>query len=246
MKMNLRPAFRYQFRSALKSAIIFSLIMLAILAVFSAVTVGGYAESRATFVGYGISAAVFMFVVGIVSIRSDLRLCLQFGVSRRSSFVSEILALLTLSALLSVAGELITGLAQAMVLKAPSEHVFVCDLYQIMYLKNGFAQLSFAQHIMSGLVNTGLLLSLTLIGMFFSLMFWRLSKVWTVLVAISIPILINLVPWLLLKIGFDPAPFIAWVLRSPIYYILTCLAIAALFGTTNWLLLRKANIKAPK
>ncbi|MEA4895010.1 MAG: hypothetical protein VB064_07070 [Oscillospiraceae bacterium] len=246
MKMNLKPAFRYQFQGALKSAIVFSLIMLAVLAIFSVVTVGGYGESRATFIGYGVSAAIFMFVMGIVSIRSDLRLCLQFGVSRRTAFVSEILALLTLSAVLAVTGELITGLAQAAVLNAPSEHVFVCDLYQIIYLKSGFVQLSFAQHIMSALVNTGLLLSLTMTGMFFSLLFWRLSKVWTVLVAISIPILLNLVPWLLLKVGFNPAPFVAWVLRSPFYYVLTCLAVAVFFGIINWFLLRVANIKAAK
>ena len=244
MKLNLKPAYRYQFQGAMKSAISFSLIMLTVLAIFSVVTVGGYAESRATFIGYGISAAVFMFVVGIVSIRSDLRICLQFGVSRRSSFVSEMLALLTLSAVLAAVGELITGLAQTAVLTAPSEHVFVCDLYQIIYLKSGFAQLSFSQHIISALVNTGLLLSLTMFGMFFSLMFWRLSKVWTVLVAISIPVLMNIVPWLLVKIGLNLAPFFAWVLRSPLYFVLTCLAVAVFFGIIDWLLLRRANIKA--
>jgi len=244
MKMHLKSAFRYQFKSALKSAIIFCLIMLAILAVFSILAVGGYEESRATFVGYGFSAAIFMFVIGIVSIRSDLRLCLQLGISRRSAFVSEIFALLALSAALAVVGELITGAAQAAVLTAPSKHVFVGDLYQMMYLQNGFLQLGFFQHILSALCNIGLIWATCLFGMFFSLMFWRLNKAWTVIVAISIPILLNVVPWLLAKAGFDPAPFFTWMLRSPFFYILTCLVIAVFIGVINWLLLRRANIKA--
>ena len=244
MKMSFKPAFRYQFMSFLKSAAVFYLIIAVITTAFLIVSVHFAADSSMSFTGNGISSAIFMFVVGIVYIRSDLRLCLQFGVSRRTAFISEILAVLSVSAILAVAGELLTGISQVIVLSNPNS--FVGDIYQLIYMDAARVLPTFGQHILSALINTSMFFCACLIGMFFSLLFWRLSKLWTIVVAIAIPFAINGVPILLVRLGLNLKPFVEWVASSPFCFALTSLAIATLAALIDWLLLRRANIKAAK
>lgn len=244
MKMNLGPAYRYQFKSLLKGSAVFYLIMAVIITAFLAVTVNFGGSSSTNFGGYGISVAIYMFVIGIVYIRSDLRLCLQFGVSRRTAFLSEMLSLLSISALLAIAGELVTALIQAVASGNPN--IFVFDFYQLIYLGTDRVLTTFGQHIMSALTNTSLFFCACTVGIFFSLLFWRLNKLWTIVVAILIPFAINGVPYLLIKLGVDFKPFFAWIASSPFCFILTCLVIAAAAAVIDWLLLRRANIKAAK
>ena len=244
MKTSFKSAFRYQFLSFLKSAAVFYLIIVVITTAFLIVSVHFAADSSTNFTGNGVSSAIFMFVVGIVYIRSDLRLCLQFGVSRRTAFISEILAVLSVSAVLAVAGELLTAIAQVVVLSNPNS--FVGDVYQLIYMDAARALLTFGQHMFSALINTSMFFCASLIGMFFSLMFWRLSKLWTIVVAIAIPFAINGVPILLVRLGLNFNPFMEWVASSPFCFALTCLTIAVPAALIDWLLLRRANIKAAK
>ena len=72
--------------------------------------------------------------MGIVCIRGDLRLCLQFGVSRRTSFLSELTAVLAVSALLSVVGEVITGIVQLATANVPN--FTVSDLCQLDFFRD--------------------------------------------------------------------------------------------------------------
>ncbi len=240
MKMNISPAFKYQFSNFLKNAFVIYLIIIVIIAAF--ISISG--NSKVSFTGYSLTATIFLFVMGIVNIRSDLRLCLQYGVSRRTSFISELLAVLSASAILAIAGELLTGTAQT--LWADNSNLFVADIYQLIYVGAEAATLTFGQHVLSALVNTSLLFCACLFGMFFSLMFWRLNKVWTIIVAVSIPLLINIVPIILHRMGVNLNPLINWIDSAPFNFIMFFLLTAALFGIIDWLLLRKANIREAK
>ena len=246
MKMNLKPSFRYQFSSFLKGSAVVYVILTIIAAGLMIGTMYVSTDSSTTFsfTGYSITAAIFMFVMGIVNIRSDLRLCLQFGISRRTSFVSELLAILATSFIVAVAGELLTGIVQA--LSVDNSKLYVADLFQLIYAGDGATALTLGQHAMSALLNTSLTFCACIGGMFFSLMFWRLNKLWTIVVAISIPLLINIVPILLYKAGVNLEPLVTWIRSSPINFVLFFLLSAALFVIINWLLLRKANIKEAK
>ena len=245
MRMNLKPTFRYQFINCMKAAAIVYPILIIIVAAFliSALTISADSSSYYSFTGYCFTTTIFMFVIGVTFIRSDLRLCLQFGVSRRTTFVSELLAVLTASLVLAVAGEILIGTAQAF--SAANKNFFFADIYQLFYLE-GESKLTFIQHIISALFSTSLMFASCLLGMFFSLMFWRLNKFWTVVAAISIPLLINGIPALLYKAGVDFTPFINWLSYSPFNFMLFFILIAALIGIINWLILRNANIKAAK
>ncbi len=245
MKMNLKPAFRYQFNNYIRGSVVVFLIIFLIVSVAMVFSLSfDNGSSNISVSGYSFAAIVFLFVMGIVSIRNDLRLCLQFGVSRRTAFLSELLAVLSVSAVIVVVGELLNG--AAMLFLAGNEHFFVGDFYQIIYLRDTSSVLTLAQHAQSALMNFSLVLSACLFGMFFSLMFWRLSRTWTIIVAVAIPLLLNLVPAALYKLGVNFQPFILWLAASPYYLVLFALALAAFFGIINWLLLRNANIKEAK
>ncbi len=196
------------------------------------------------FSGYGFATTVFMFVMGIVNVRSDLRLSLQFGVSRRTSFVCEVLSALSVSALLAAAGEMLNGIAQA--ISADKTNIFVADLYQFIYVGVETPRLTASQHIMSMLFNTGLALSVCVVGMFFSLMFWRLNKFWTIVAALCIPVVINGGPILLYRMGFDMIGFGRWLAVTPLNFLACFAGTAIIVGTIDWMLLRKANILAAK
>lgn len=242
MKMNFKAAFRYNFKNLIGGSgrallIIFGIILILTLFVFvnrsGATTITGM---------FAVTAAIFLFVMGIVGIRSDLRICLQFGVSRRTSFCSEIVAVFASSVILAAAGELLTGILQPL---SNSTHFFASDLYQIIFLQ-GTEILSFSQHMISALFNLSLFICAYIGGMFFSLLFWRLNKIWTVTVAIAIPFLMNGIPILLDKLGVDFNPFLSWLSASPYHFVIMFLLIAAIVSVINWLVLRRANIKAAK
>lgn len=245
MKMNIKPAFRYQFDVFFKGFLVIFLILAAAIAGLIVISLHtSIGTTNVTFSGYGITASIFLFVMGIVNIRSDLRLCLQYGVSRRTSFASEILAVLSISIILSVAGELLTCIVQA--LSTNVTRFFIADIYQLIFVGPNAISMTFSQHLLSILLNTCLTFFSCLFGMFFSLMFWRLNKLWSIVVAVLIPISINVVPLLLSKLGLNLAPFIGWATASPFHYDLIFLFLAVLLGIFDWLLLRRANIKEAK
>jgi len=245
MNMNIKPTFKFQFMVFLKGAVVMFLIMAAILTAFMSFAVKADARTVImSFSGYGFATMIFMFVMGIVNIRSDLRLSLQFGVSRRTSFICEVLAALSISLLLAAAGEVINGIAQA--ISADKSNIFVTDLYQLIYIGTNTPRLSVGQHIMSILLNTGFSLSVCLTGMFFSLLFWRLNKFWTIVAALCIPVVINGGPIILYRLGFDLVGFGRWLAASPANFMLCFAGAGLIAGAVDWMLLRRANILAAR
>lgn len=240
MIMKLKPAFRYQLIDYLKSSGVFFLVMVAVTT--ATLILAARVSGTMSFSAFGFASVIFMFVMGIVAIRSNLRLCLQFGVSRRTGFAAALLATVCIALILSVAGELLMIAAQAV--GHGLSNLTLWDTYQALFLGSPEIPMSFGQHLGSALFNTALSVAACLFGMFFSLMFWRLNKFWTIAVAIAIPVFLNVVPWLLYRLGIDLTPLVNWMIKAPGNFILVGLAVALFFTLINWLLLRRANIKA--
>jgi len=246
MNMNIKPAFRYQLGGYLRASAIFYLVMALLISAFviGTLSVSVNGDITLSFMGGSAALTVFMFVAGIVSIRSDVRLCLQYGVSRRTAFAAGLLAALCGSALLALATGLLVSLAQLLTVNQGNS-VFA-DLYQMLYLGMDLRQLSLGQQLLSALLNVSLMMAACLLGMFFSLLFWRLNKICTIIVAVAIPISLNLAPIALYRAGADLAPLSHWLLAAPSHLVLFILPPAALFGLIDWLLLRRANIRPAK
>lgn len=246
MKMNLKPAFRYQFAEFIKSAAIFYAAMIAII-IFVLIHVINFSTDEkdvGSFSGLGITSAIFMFVLSVAVIRSQIRLSLQFGVSRRTAFVNHLLCCGLLSVILAAAGEILQIVTVA--LEINHSNFMFSDMYQLIYMKtNNATILTLSQHLNSALMNLCIYLGFTMFGTFFSLLFWLLSRTWKIIAVILMVVLTNLVPFQLNHAGISFMPFINWLNSSPYCLMLFFVLFAAVFTVISWLLLRRTNVKGP-
>lgn len=254
-KFNIRPAFQYRFWDQLKSIGIFFGIMVLIISAFAigfvrtSVTSG--IVSSVTFSSYGIVACIMVFVSGIVTAREDLRLCIQHGVGRRTAFVAGLISALSACFILAVAGELLLYAAQA--LTAGYENLHISDLYHILYADRQLQRLSFGQHLESAFFNLSIMLSANMAGMFISLVFFRLNKVWTVIIAVGAPIFLFVGLPILINfagpvtaLSRPIASFANWVLSFPWAGIFFFVLVAAVTALLSWLVVRRAPINDAK
>ena len=252
-KRNIAPALRYNLHDYFRAAGIFYVII----AVITVVIIATFllqkqpAGSDYSIIMFSMAATITVFVFGICSVRDDLRLCLQHGVGRISAFWAELVASVLVCLALAVACELLLALTQFATQNY--DNIFVGDIYQLVFLREQTGALSVSQHLAGILFSFPLLLVAHSCGMFFSLLFFRLNKRWTVIVAIGLPVffLIGL-PYL------STIPAISHVLGPVVIKSLDfifsgvgqwslCLFLAALILTfLNWLLIRRTPIKAAK
>jgi hypothetical protein len=254
--MNIRSAFRCRFSDSLKSAGVFFGVMVLVTAVSAmgflraSISFGG-AGFSGTLAAYSISAAIALFVFGIVAVRADLRLCIQHGVGRRTAFLAELLSALPICFILALAGELLLAAVQAAM--AGYERVHISNLYQGLYAGWQLRELSFRQHLESVFFTLSLILYTNMAGMFVSLVFFRLNKVWTVIVAVGASLFFPLgLPLLLNAVG--PAAgfsrpmeaLVAWILSGPWAWVLFFALLSAGTALLSWLLVRRAPINGIK
>lgn len=253
--MNIRPAFSYRFLDSLKGAGIFfgimALVIAAVCASFIRATISFGNSSYGTLTAYGFSAGITVFVFGICTVREDLRLCLQHGVSRRTVFAVQLLSASCICLILAVAGELLLAAAQAAMHN--NQNLNIGDLYQVIYTDISVRELTFVQHLESAFLNLSLLLSANMAGMFISLMFYRLNKAWTIVVAVGAPLFFFAVLPILLSLSnlsrLLSRPFAAlanWLLSDPWAGVLFFMLTAAVLAVFCLLMVRHAPIKASK
>lgn len=252
--MNLRPSFRYNFSSLITAAAVFyAIITVVVLGIYAGVAVIGVPEGQegdSFFGGFGIAACIMMFVTGICTVRDSLRLGIQHGTSRRTSFWAMILAFVSVNFLLAIAGEALTAVGQA--LSAKSEKMYIYDLYQMMFMES-FSSIGFTDHVKQAAFSFMLLIFAALCGMFISLMFYRLSKKWTVVVAVGVPVCAVVLPPVIISIlrlvgigtGFATrlTDILVSLIDNPLYAALAILAACAMLLVFNRLLVRRATLK---
>lgn len=136
-------------------------------------------------------------VFGLILPRQAIRLCVQMGVSRRTTFLSLFLSALLPAVCLSLAGELLLSLSQFAADHTQFQLEF-SDLFSMIYLKQGLP-LTFLQHTASILFSAACMLACYSLGLFFTFLFWRLNKVGCIIAALAIPVSLIGVPPLLAK-----------------------------------------------
>ena len=147
MSMNLKPAIRYQLREYLVSCLVFwaiNALLIGIGFLVLSLNLGSGDRSGYTYNGYGFACAIFFLVFGLILPRQAIRLCVQMGVSRRTTFLSLFLSALLPAVCLSLAGELLLSLAQFAADHTQFQLEF-SDLFSMIYLKQGLP-LTFLQH----------------------------------------------------------------------------------------------------
>lgn len=193
----------------------------------------------------GMSSAIFLFVAGVAGLRADLRLCVQFGVSRRTAYWAENAVVALTAAGIAVLNEALTAAAFGVSAQL-GRPVRMMDLYEMLYVCDNTllkTPLGFAGHFQSALFTFCLLVALFVFGSFFTLGFWNLHGIGLVVGGLAIPVVLNAAIWLLVWSGLG-TPLATWLLAAPTNCMLFCLLSTALFAALDRLLLEQAYIKA--
>lgn len=250
MSVALNRAVRYGIRNYLRAAGVLLLVMLLIpLALWAMLAVLG--GSGSSFNGYSLSVGVFGLVLGMVGIRENLRMLNQNGVSRRTAFLAEIVIQAATAVLVSLGATAILAAYRAV--PGLMARVAVSDVYQMLY--EG-AAMGPAGYLRTAVFSAAMAFCLAGVGQFWSVLYWRLSKFWTVVVSIAIPLVLIFGPAALLTAAGGPAVgetvvrvmaalgrfFIGSVWNASFVF----LAVAAVSFGLSWLLVRRAVIRGAK
>lgn len=242
--MNIKPTLRYQLREYLVAGGIFFGVNVLVVFFFSGSFFFGE-NGYISYNGYGFASAVFLFVFGIVMPRQALRLGVQMGVSRRTSFLGLLASSVLASLMLGLVGAVLVGGAQAL----SRGHVFVSDLYALIYLEDPFT-MNLAQHGHSILFNAALMLCCFAVGLFLTFLFWRLNKLGCFFAGLAIPVLLTGLPSLGYYFREPLAPVLnllkdlaLFFVSSPWAGMVIFLVIAAVFALLAWLLVCRSNIR---
>ena len=177
--MRFAAIFKYRMRDCLISCGVVMLVMvvMTVLSYFGIVTFGGYEESvdgvvteRFATMNFTMPYVIFMFVVGIVTIREDMRIGIQNGAGRTTSFLAN-LACLAATALLLNLNCLVFYKLWALL----DTELIIIDLYSMAFLQEMTPD-TLGEMLMCFITGTAASLALAGCGVMLSLVYWRLGK----------------------------------------------------------------------
>lgn len=239
--MNFLPIFKYRLKDDLRAVAVFLAVTLlcTVLVIYGVMIMVAEMDDRVVS-NFSIALTVFTFVIGIVTVREDLRLGIQNGVSRGTSLAASFVGNVA-AALVASAG--VTLVEWLSMVTQESTNASLMSLYAFIYgyESSAVGQLkSFAlSFVWSG--------SAAFVGTFLSLMYWRLSKLWRWIVTLGMgAVLVLLLNAVTISAGFLNAVvrFFRWLGAAPLNLCVFLIGVAIAFAVFDWLLARKAPITA--
>ncbi len=252
--MNIKPAIRYQSREYFVASLIFLsinflvpfLIIISLLSARSATETSGF--SSVSYSGYEMACWIFFFVFGILLPRQATRICVQFGVSRRTAFLSLFPPLFFISLIMALAQKGIF-LILDQISNAIHVDMQITYLFKLLYL-DGNNTLTLTQHGQEILFHLFYMIANFSLGLFFTFLFWRLNKIGCIIAGLAIPATLIGIPFLieLFPTAFAPVISLAKTIgtlsvSSPWWAILFALLLTLFFSVVSWLLIRRTNIR---
>lgn len=239
--MNFLPIFKYRLKDDLKAVGVFLIVTLLcmVLVIYGIMIMVSEINGR-VISNFSIALTVFSFVLGIVTVREDLRLGIQNGVSRGTSLA----ACFTANVVASLAAALgVTLVEWLSVATQNTTNAALVSFYAMIYGEDA----SLAGQLRSFLLNFLWCGSMVFVGSFLSLMYWRLTKLWRWIVSLGMgAALILLLNATLIVGGFMDRvlSFFRWLGEAPLNLSVFLIGVAAVFAVIDWLLTRKAPITA--
>lgn len=181
--MNIKPALKYKLKENLKGMGSFYIIIYLIMILSATMVIVKSDVEISNFNGMELSTWVFMFVIGLNSFKADFRLFLQNGISRKSLYVSSILSLGILSAIMVV-----IDFVNLMILKSISG-VGHRNIYEILFNKS-LSWTSVADNMICLLWNIVIIFTAAMAGFLITLVFYKMNKFAKTIVGFGVPILL--------------------------------------------------------
>lgn len=239
--MNFLPIFKYRLKDDLKAVGVFLLVTLlcTVLVIYGVLIMVSEIDERVVS-NFSIALTVFSFVIGIVTVREDLRLGIQNGVSRGTSLAACFTANVVASLAASLGVTLVEWLSVA---TQNTTNAALMSFYAMIYGEDA----SVLGQLRSFLLSFVWCGSAVFVGSFLSLLYWRLTKLWRWIVSLGMgAALILLLNATLIVGGFMDAvlSFFRWLGEAPLNLSMFLVGVAVVFAVFDWLLTRKAPITA--
>lgn len=239
--MNFLPIFKYRLKDDLRAVAVFLAVTLlcTVLVIYGVMIMVAEMDDRVVS-NFSIALTAFTFVIGIVTVREDLRLGIQNGVSRGTSLAASFAGNVA-AALVASAG--VTLVEWLSMVTQESTNASLMSLYAFIYGYDSSAAGQLKSFVLS-FVWSG---STAFVGTFLSLMYWRLSKLWRWIVTLGMgAVLVLLLNAVTISAGFLNAVvrFFRWLGAAPLNLCVFLIGVAIAFAVFDWLLARKAPITA--
>ena len=239
--MNFLPIFKYRLKDDLRAVAVFLAVTLLcmVLVIYGIMIMVSEIDDRVVS-NFSIALTVFSFVIGIVTVREDLRLGIQNGVSRGTSLA----ACFTANVVASLAAALgVTLVEWLSVTTQSTTNAALVSFYAMIYGED----LSLSGQLRSFLLSFVWSGSAVFVGSFLSLLYWRLTKLWRWIVSLGMgAALLLLMNATMIVGGFMDAvlSFFRWLGEAPLNLSMFLIGVAVVFAFIDWLLTRKAPITA--
>ena len=239
--MNFLPIFKYRLKDDLKAVGVFLLVTLlcTVLVIYGVLIMVSAIDERVVS-NFSIALTVFSFVIGIVTVREDLRLGIQNGVSRGTSLAACFTANVVASMVAALGVTLVEWLSVA---TQDTTNAALMSFYAMIYGED----LSLSGQLRSFLLSFVWSGSAVFVGSFLSLLYWRLSKLWRWIVSLGMGAALLLLMNAAVISGrlMDKVlSFFRWLGEAPLNLSMFLIGVAVVFAVIDWLLTRKAPITA--
>lgn len=240
--MNIKTSIRYQIKDQWKAVLIYGLIILVVLVLFSVDAGNGNMN------GIEFSTMIFLFVVGLNSFKENLGMFLQNGVTRKSMFLGRLGATAVISAILTVYCEIL------IIVMEFTHSSKLSILYGMMYPERAVSLALPLIHLENILIMFCCFLLFSTFGYLITIAYYRMGKTAKICVSVGVPaVLLVFLPYvdsvffhggiflklyqiLLLALGINSGnPYIAMGMILVLTGVLTLL---------SWLMMRKAVMKS--
>lgn len=239
--MNFLPIFKYRLKDDLRAVAVFLAVTLLcmVLVIYGVMIMVAEMDDRVVS-NFSIALTVFTFVIGIVTVREDLRLGIQNGVSRGTSLAASFAGNIA-AALVASAG--VTLVEWLSVVTQEATNASLVSVYAAIYGYESSAVGQLKSFVLSFVLSG----SAAFVGTFLSLMYWRLSKLWRWIVTLGMgAVLVLLLNAVTISVGFlnTVVRFFRWLGAAPLNLCVFLIGVAIAFAVFDWLLARKAPITA--
>ena len=239
--MNFLPVFKYRLKDDLKAVAVFLFVTLLcmVLVIYGIMIMVSEINDRVVS-NFSMALTVFSFVIGIVTVREDLRLGIQNGVSRGTCLAACFAANVVASLAAALGVTLVEWLSAA---TQSTTNATLVSFYSMIYGEDA-SVLGQLRSFLLSFVWSG---SAVFVGSFLSLMYWRLTKLWRWVVSLGMgAALILLLNATMIVGGFMDRvlSFFRWLGEAPANLCVFLVGVAVVFAVFDWLLTRKAPITA--
>lgn len=235
--MKLKPAIKYHLSDTIKPVAIFYGIVILLFIIFSIQKILSPAINS-SMSGIDLATTIFLFVAGLNSYKTPLRLFVQNGLSRKTLVVSFALTSLALTAFMTAADNLLSLAANLV-----TPYTILFDQFfegwgsPVASFFTGFLW-TFSRHLMAYMA-----------GFFISALYYRMSRWLKIAVSVGVPSLLTLLQLLPIETGAARlmGTVIRWIIdtaRNPYAGAGLSLAVATVLWGLSWALSRRVPVRA--